>query len=85
MTVITLPATTGACGEAGAICTRGRHELLVESRHGDGAGAGLRCRGLDLGGVEPGERGGRRSFTLTRTGSLTSALTVNVEVSETGA
>ena len=79
-----LPATTGACSEAGAICTPGG-TALSNAPSATVPGPAAIAQVSISAGSSPVNEGTSPSFTLTRTGSLTSALTVNVNVSENGA
>ena len=82
---VTLPATTGACTEAGAICTPDG-EALSNAPEATVPGPASQTREVSIVAVsDPVTEGTAAVFTLVRTGSLTSALTVNVEVSESEA
>ena len=92
---VTLPETTGACSETGAICTPDG-EALSNAPTATVPGPVSQTREVSIAAapnattrsVTPASdtvtEGTAAVFTLTRTGSLTSALTVNVDVSETG-
>ncbi len=81
---VTLPATTGACSEAGAICTPDG-KVLSRAPSATVPGPASVAQVSISAGSSPVNEGTAPAFTLTRTGSLTSVLTVNVDVGETGA
>ena len=81
---LTLPETTGACSATGAICTPGGTALSNAPTVTVPGPATVPEISISAGSSTANE-GGSPSFTLTRTGFLTGALTVNVDVSENGA
>ena len=81
---VRLPSTTGACSEAGAICALDSTALSNAPLATVPGPASVAEVSISAG-SSPVNEGGAPVFTLTRTGSVASALTVNVEVSETGA
>ena len=80
---VTLPATTGGCDAAGAICTPGG-EALAEAVTVSVPGPAT-PRVSIAAGTSPVTEGTAASFTLTRTGDTAGALTVGLGVSEDGA
>ena len=82
---VTLPATTGACSEAGAICTpNGKVLSRAPSATVPGPASGVAEISIAPN-ASPVTEGEAAIFTLTRTGDTAAALTVDVNVSETGA
>ena len=80
---VTLPATTGGCDAAGAICTPGG-EALAEAVSVSVPGPAT-PRVSIAAGTSPVTEGTAASFTLSRTGDTAGALTVGLGVSEDGA
>ena len=80
---VTLPATTGGCDAAGAICTPGG-EPLAEAVSVSVPGPAT-PRVSIAAGTSPVTEGTAASFTLSRTGDTAGALTVGLGVSEDGA
>ena len=80
--VVVLPAT-GGCGGAGAICAGGRP--LSNRLEATVAGPAAEAEVSIAAGTSPVTEGTAASYTLTRTGATTDALTVTVGVTETQA
>ena len=80
---VSLPATDD-CEETDAICTSD-DRVLSESVTATVPGPTSEARVVSIAAANPVTEGTAAVFTLTRTGSLADALTVDVSVTETGA